>query len=175
MQKSLREPLCQTSVKGSLSSSVCQFGGVDGVFITSACPETGGILTACLCRNFLAGLEKDRRADGQLGIFGAHFPFDLPRSCQVKRQLLEMEAESFVHWSTWDWTKASQVICHLLMGRPSGWRVGRGGGLLHVATRPLTVFSDCCRCIFSQNICCLRLICVASDCRKHVYLIHMLI
>ena len=36
--------------------------------------KAGAILTACLCRNFLAGLEKDHRADGLLGILGHTFP-----------------------------------------------------------------------------------------------------
>lgn len=32
-----------------------------------------------------------------------------------------------MRWSTRDWTRATQVICHLLMGLINGWRVERGG------------------------------------------------
>lgn len=48
----------------------------------------------------------------------------------MKRQLLDMKAESFVCWSIRDWTRATQVICHLLMGLINGQRVeaGWGGG-----------------------------------------------
>lgn len=58
--------------------------------------EAGAITSASLCWNFLAG----HRADGQLQ--GGHFPgaSTSQGSCQVKRQLLEMEAESFMCLST---------------------------------------------------------------------------
>lgn len=55
----------------------------------------------------------------------------------MKRQLLAMKAESFVCWSIRDWTRATQVICHLLMGLINGQRAeagwGGGGGRLLTA------------------------------------------
>lgn len=121
------------SGRSSSWSLTCQFNGMDG----SSCPllvlNARAIPAASMCGNFLAGLEEDHRTDGQL--HRGHFPGALTSqgSCQVKRQLLEIETESFVHWSTGDWTKATQVICHLLMGLINGWRVGRGWRCLQQA------------------------------------------
>lgn len=91
----------------------------------SCLSRTGGIPTACL-QELPCWPGEDRRADGQLGILGHTFPLT-SQELPSEKTILEMEAESFVHWSTWDWTKASQVICHLLMGLISGWRVKEGG------------------------------------------------
>lgn len=89
--------------------------------------KAAAILAASLYRNFLVGLEEDHRADGQFqgGCFAGALTSQ--GSCRRKRQLLEMEAESFVHWSTGDWTKVSQVTCHLLMGLISGLEGGKRG------------------------------------------------
>lgn len=53
--------------------------------------------------------------------------FDLPGELPREKTVIREEAESFVCWSTGDWTRATQVICHLLTGLINGRRVGRGG------------------------------------------------
>lgn len=52
---------------------------------------------------------------------------DLPGELPSEKTITREEAESFVRRSTGDWTRATQVICHLLMGLINGWRVERGG------------------------------------------------
>ena len=124
------------------------------VFITSACPESWSHPNSLSVQELPCWPGEGPQSRWAAGHLGAHFsPLTSPGSCQVKRQLLEMEAESFVHWPTWDGTKASQVICHLLMGLINGWRV-EGVGLQHVATRPSPGSSGwlCYRCIFFSEI-----------------------
>lgn len=80
---------------------------------------------------WLGGGPQSRWADGAgAGSGGTRFwscglPGELPSEKTVTRE----EAESFAHWSTGAWTKAAQVICHLLMGLINGRRVERGGFL----------------------------------------------
>lgn len=95
----------------------------------------------------------------------------------MKRQLLEMEAESFVCCSIRDWTRATQVICHPLMELINGGWV-EGGSLLPTTTRPAlgSLRGLCYKVIFFSEMGALfhRLF-VASECRKVVGLTLMLI
>lgn len=80
---------------------------------------------------WLGGGPQSRWTDGAgAGSGGTRFwscglPGELPSEKTVTRE----EAESFAHWSTGAWTRAAQVICHLLMGLINGRRVERGGFL----------------------------------------------
>lgn len=111
---------------------------------------------------------------------GGHFVGALTSqgSRQVKRQLLEMEAESFVCRSIKDWTRATHVICHLLMGLINGGRVERGGFTAHDDQNRAGVFGMTVpvRLFFLENGCCSSRIGFYCFCMQKVCgLIHRLI
>lgn len=133
--------VCSASVKVSLSSCAdsvsLSSSGTDGSSLRQLVLKVGAIPSPFLHRDFLADLRRpqSRRAAPGGPFLEASASLG---SHQVKRQLLEMEAESFVCWSIRDWTRATQVICHLLMELINGCRVeGGGGGSLPTMTRPV--------------------------------------
>lgn len=83
----------------SSSSSRYQFSGIQGPFVSLLVLAAGAALLCSLYESFLAGLEEDHRADGQLwGHWGTlswslHLPRELPNEKTITRE----EAESFVH------------------------------------------------------------------------------
>lgn len=110
----------------SSSSSRYQFSGIQGPL--SAC-LSWQLEPPCCALCVRASLQAWRRTTEQMGSSGGaggHFPgvSTSPGSCQVRRQLLERRLNPL---STWDWSRATQVICHQLMGLLDGWGVRRGG------------------------------------------------
>lgn len=107
-------------------------------------------LPLCVKTSLLAWTRATEQIGSSRGTLS--WSLDLPGELPSEKTVTREEAGCFVLWSTRDWTRATQVICHLRMGLINGWRVGRGGRTARsnqIHTRVSR--RRCSKCIFSQQ------------------------